>query len=578
MTPIRWRKEPLVGVGVVVVLLMCWVLFFRSGKVVHRRDTMDDYEQAAPFRMHGAVGFYPNGTSHYRYAPSPRPPIDMAAELRDNGFFKRLSDSIDLDRNVTDARHDLCKSVQYDLENLPRTSVVIVFYEEALSTLLRAVHSVLNRSPPQLLQEIILVDDGSTKPWLKETLDEHVALLPKTRILRLAVRSGLVIARLTGAKAATAQTFTVLDSHIEVQPGWLEPLMQRIAHDPSHVLMPMVDGVNQETFEVVPGGIGCSLGFLWNLIEHSIPIQAQDQRLRTTAIDAVRSPTMAGGLFTADKAFFFKIGGYDTQFGFWGTENLEFSFRIWQCGGVLECMPCSRVYHIFRKGGHAYSLPPNHVGKNKLRTARIWMDEYAFIVEAAIGNPDIEIGSLDEMRNLRKELQCKSFDWFLKNVYPEGVITDITDVVSLGELRNPSSGRCFDTLHNANWDQPVGLYGCHGQGGSQAFMFMRKTNELRPVENLELCVNAALKMVSCDYHDSGAWEHTSSKQLRNKKTGECLAVSSNLNNLVMQPCAHDPGQEWQFPPLPENVHKLIKDKQAEAQQQGHGGKLTAKDS
>ena len=69
--------------------------------------------------------------------------------------------SIDLDRNVTDARHSMCRSVQYDLENLPRTSVVIVFYEEALSTLLRAVHSVLNRSPPQLLQEIILVDDGS---------------------------------------------------------------------------------------------------------------------------------------------------------------------------------------------------------------------------------------------------------------------------------------------------------------------------------------------------------------------------------------------------------------------------------
>ncbi len=29
--------------------------------------------------------------------------------------------------------------------------------------------------------------------------------------------------------------------------------MQRIAQDPTHVLMPMIDGVNQETFEVVPG-------------------------------------------------------------------------------------------------------------------------------------------------------------------------------------------------------------------------------------------------------------------------------------------------------------------------------------
>nr|CAD7444463.1 unnamed protein product [Timema bartmani] len=90
-----------------------------------------------------------------------------------------------------------------------------------------------------------------------------------------------------------------------------------------------------------------------------------------------RSPTMAGGILSIERNFFWEIGAYDPGMDIWGGENLEMSFRVWQCGGSLETIPCSRVGHIFRHF-HPYTFPEGRdtLAYNTARMAEVWMDEY----------------------------------------------------------------------------------------------------------------------------------------------------------------------------------------------------------
>lgn len=76
-------------------------------------------------------------------------------------FNEFVSDLVSVRRTLPDPREEYCKQKNLYLEKLPSTSVIIIFHNEAWSTLLRSVHTVFDRSPEHLIAEVILVDDFS---------------------------------------------------------------------------------------------------------------------------------------------------------------------------------------------------------------------------------------------------------------------------------------------------------------------------------------------------------------------------------------------------------------------------------
>uniref|UniRef100_A0A1B0GIU1 Glycosyltransferase 2-like domain-containing protein n=1 Tax=Lutzomyia longipalpis TaxID=7200 RepID=A0A1B0GIU1_LUTLO len=196
---------------------------------------------------------------------------------RANGFNALLSDKISVNRSVPDIRHPKCKEKKYYSE-LPSVSVIVPFYEEHWSTLLRTAYSVLNRSPPELIAEIILVDDGSEKTFLKDPLDRFVeSKLPKVKVLHLHERQGLIGARLAGAKKATGDVLVFLDSHTEANVNWLPPLLDPIAENYRVCTCPFIDVIAHDTFEYRAQDEGARGAFDWQFHYKRLPLLEKDK-------------------------------------------------------------------------------------------------------------------------------------------------------------------------------------------------------------------------------------------------------------------------------------------------------------
>ncbi|XP_036175608.1 polypeptide N-acetylgalactosaminyltransferase 3 isoform X2 [Myotis myotis] len=419
-------------------------------------------------------------------------------------FNAFASDRISLHRDLgPDTRPPECIEQKFKrCPPLPTTSVIIVFHNEAWSTLLRTVHSVLYSTPAILLKEIILVDDASVAEYLHDKLEEYIKQFPIVKIVRQRERKGLITARLLGATVATAETLTFLDAHCECFYGWLEPLLARIAENYTAVVSPDIASIDMNTFE----------------FNKPSPYGSNHNR-----------------------------GNFDWSLSF-GWEALPDHERQRRKD---ETYPINKSPHTFPKGTQV-------IARNQVRLAEVWMDEYKEIfyrrnTDAAKIVKQKSFGDLSKRFEIKHRLQCKNFTWYLNNIYPEVYVPDLNPVIS-GYIKSVGQPLCLDVGENNQGSKPLILYTCHGLGGNQYFEYSAQ-HEIRHNIQKELCLHAApgpVQLKTCTYkgHKTVAtgeqiWEIQKDLLLYNPFLKMCLSANGEHPSLVS--CnPSDPLQKWIF--------------------------------
>ncbi|XP_059160755.1 N-acetylgalactosaminyltransferase 4-like [Physella acuta] len=449
-------------------------------------------------------------------------------------YNARLSDVISVKRSLEDARSDVCKKQKF-LADIPRNSVSIisVFYNERLSTVLRTVHSVMSRSPAILIRELVLVDDASSDVELKKPLDDYVSQhFPKVKILRLRQRSGLIRARMYGADVTTGSFLVFLDSHVEVNYNYLPPLLEPMLVNYKTIVCPIVDSIDPETFQVKAQKVRTRGGFNWRMQYKSIPSS------EAVGTSPLATPVMVGCAFAITRKWWEELGQYDPGLQIWGGENFEMSFKTWMCGGRLVDAPCSRVAHLFRPLPYFQDLYADDIiEKNFLRVASVWMDEYKQAVMRARNiKSSLDPGDLTQQHDVRHRLRCKSFNWYMHKVAPDVLRhypANPPPSLAVGDIRLAWNSQCINstgtyltlsncsslTVHEFDWRARI-----------QGVTLQCFTNSKNDVIDMRPCVDIEEKPTQ-----RFAWNPTTG-QIASFNTRLCLQYDTGTNTVHMNRC------------------------------------------
>ncbi|XP_045165365.2 polypeptide N-acetylgalactosaminyltransferase 13-like [Mercenaria mercenaria] len=532
----------------------------RKHRFITRNETIRTFtpkEKTVIYRQYGPGA---NGTGVNTYGLNLSLP-GLEERNKFHGFNTFISDMIGLHRKLPDMRPSECKHKVYP-DNLPPITVVIIFRDEWYSILLRTVYSVLETSPPHLIYEIILVDDGSTNDDLISCIKMHVQNVDKLTLVQNERPLGLMMARQTGINAVRSELFAVMDGHMEVGPGWLEPLIYRLVQNPKALLCSHVGWVNEENFEFVidnnrPEEKNFDTFFPFfdhvNLDQMFAEYSPAFKEKRNHSVEPIPFGTLQGMMMVMRKDFFMQLGGFDPGMRVWGSEQMEISVKVWLCGGVVEMVPCSKVAHMFRITPWGEDDPANdYHSLNKARMVEVWMDPpYSDTIRHYLSDKNYTIENLQERRVIRTRNRCKPYQYFIDIVKSISNVYIPKKIEYRGRIQNQHNKRCID-LAKTDDQLNIILYPCHKMVTFNQYFILTEKNQIRCIEgnlfNVEKCgdeVMLKLRWSPSEYSKSDAeWDY-SENRLKHVSTGLCITAFT-LDKLGLRVCTGSMDQIWKW--------------------------------
>ena len=191
--------------------------------------------------------------------------------------------------------------------------------------------------------DVIVADNGSTD----DSVDYLEREFPDFRLIRMTENTGYAGGYNIALQEVDHEYLALVNTDIELTPGWLQPLIDTLDNDPSvaAVQPKILDAKDRSKYEYAGGcgGYIDALGYPFCAGRILSVVEEDDGQYETESEIFWAS----GAAFVVRKEVFEALGGFDADY-FAHMEEIDLCWRIRRAGFKIKYVPGSTVYH---KGG-----------------------------------------------------------------------------------------------------------------------------------------------------------------------------------------------------------------------------------